>query len=147
MVTERGLDNLVWSYSPGAGELSSAEVYGERYPGDDIIGMVGFDCYYYSTREDYLSKMTNALDITVAFAKEHGKIAAVTETGYEGVKDPKWWTEVLYEAIKNYPVSYVLTWRNACDAHMQHHYYAPFPGQESAEDFKAFADLDKMMLL
>ena len=147
MVNERGLDNLVWSYSPGAGELSSAEVYGERYPGDDIIDMVGFDCYYYSTREDYLSKMTNALDITVAFAKEHGKIAAVTETGYEGVKDPKWWTEVLYESLKDYPVSYVLVWRNACDAHMQHHFYAPFPEHESADDFKTFASLDRVLLL
>ena len=147
MVNERGLDNLVWSYSPGAGELSSIEVYGERYPGDEIIDMVGFDCYFYSTREDYIAKMTNALDITKAFADEHGKLMAITETGYEGVKDPKWWTEVLYQAMKDYPVSYVLLWRNACDAHMQHHFYAPFPEHESAEDFKAFAALDQMMFL
>ena len=147
MMNERGLTNLVWSYSPGAGELSSPEVYAERYPGDEIIVMVGFDCYFYRTREDYFKKMKNALDITVAFAREHGKIPAVTETGYEGVKDPKWWTEVLYEVLKDYPVSYVLTWRNACDDHMQHHYYAPFPGQESADDFCTFAALDNMMFL
>ena len=147
MMNERGLTNLVWSYSPGAGELSSPEVYAERYPGDEIIDMVGFDCYFYRTREDYFNKMKNALDITVAFAREHGKIPAVTETGYEGVKDPKWWTEVLYEVLKDYPVSYVLTWRNACDDHMQHHYYAPFPGQESADDFCTFAALDHMMFL
>lgn len=147
MAGERGMDYLVWSYSPGAGELSAPEVYGERYPGDEIVDMVGFDCYFYSTREAYVSQMTNALDITVAFAKEHGKIAAVTETGYEGIKDSVWWTEVLYQVMKDYPVSYVLTWRNACDAHMQHHFYAPFPGQESAEDFKAFAALPQMMFL
>ena len=91
--------------------------------------------------------MKNALLITAAFAKEHGKLMAVTETGYEGIKYDKWWTEVLYPAVEAYPVSYVLTWRNACDAHMQHHYYAPFPDQESADDFCAFAALEDIVML
>jgi len=147
MAKERGLDNLVWAYSPGAGELTSVEVFGERYPGDEIIDMVGFDCYSGNDREKYIGNMKNALDIIKAFADEHGKLMAVTETGYEGVKDARWWTEVLYTAVKDYPVSYVLTWRNACDEHMQHHFYAPFPEHESAEDFKAFAELDQMMFL
>lgn len=145
MEKERGLDNLVWAYSPGAGELSSPEVFAERYPGDEIIDMVGFDCYFSGTRENYFASMRNALDITVAFAKEHGKIAAVTETGYEGVKDARWWTEVLYPVVKDYPVAYVLTWRNACDR--PEHFYAPFLGQESADDFKAFAALNDILLL
>lgn len=145
MVKVRGLDNLVWAYSPGAGELSSPEVFAERYPGDEIIDMVGFDCYAGQDRGGYMRSMKNALDITKAFADEHGKLMAVTETGYEGIKDPVWWTEVLYQSIKDYPVSYVLTWRNACD--QPNHYYAPFPGQESAEDFKVFAALDQIMFL
>ena len=91
--------------------------------------------------------MKNALDITKAFADEHGKLMAITETGYEGVKDAKWWTQVLYPVMKDYPVSYVLVWRNACDAHMQHHFYAPFPEHESAEDFKTFSALDRMMFI
>ena len=144
MAVERGLDHLVWSYSPGAGGLTP-ELFEERYPGDDIIDMVGFDSYQYSDDASYISEMKNALAITCDFAKKHGKLAAVTETGYESIPNPKWWTETLYEAIKDYPVSYVLTWRNACD--MEHHYYAPFPGQVSADDFKAFAGLDQMMFL
>ena len=147
MVKERGMTQLVWAYSPGAGELSSAEVFGERYPGDEIIDMVGFDCYAGADRERYLASMKNALDITKAFAQEHGKLMAITETGYEGIKDPKWWTEVLYTVMKDYPVSYVLIWRNACDDNMQHHFYAPYPGHESQKDFEAFAGLDKMMFL
>ena len=147
MVGERGMTQLVWSYSPGAGELTSAEVFGERYPGDEIIDMVGFDCYARADRESYFASMKNALDITKAFADEHGKLMAVTETGYEGVKDPAWWTQVLYPAIKDYPVSYVLVWRNACEPHMQHHFYAPYPGHISADDFKAFAGLSDMLFL
>ncbi len=146
MMNERGMTNLVWSYSPGAGGLT-AELFGERYPGDEIVDMVGFDCYQYGDNASYMAEMKNALEVTKAFAEAHGKLMAVTETGYEGVKDAKWWTEVLYPAMKDYPVSYVLCWRNACDAHMQHHFYAPWPGHESAEDFKAFAALDQMMFL
>ena len=147
MVNERGLDNLVWSYSPGAGEIKTVEDYGERYPGDEIVDMVGFDCYCNPDLDRYRASMKNALDITKAFADEHGKLMAITETGYEGVKDAKWWTQVLYPVMKDYPVSYVLVWRNACDAHMQHHFYAPFPEHESAEDFKTFSALDRMMFI
>jgi mannan endo-1,4-beta-mannosidase len=147
MVNERGLTNLVWSYSPGAGEIRSVEDYGERYPGDDIVDMVGFDCYCNQDLDGYRASMKNALDITKAFADEHGKLMAVTETGYEGVKDPTWWTGVLYPAIKDYPVSYVLVWRNACEPHMQHHFYGPHPEHDSVEDFNVFASLDQILLL
>ena len=137
MEKERGLDNLVWAYSPGAGGLTP-ELFAERYPGDGIVDMLGFDCYQYSTDEVYMADMKNALDVMAAFNQGRGKLMAVTETGYEGIPNPQWWTKVLYESVKDYPIAYVLTWRNACDAHMQHHYYAPFPGQVSADDFKAF---------
>lgn len=146
MVNERGMTQLVWSYSPGAGGLN-AEIFAERYPGDGIIDMVGFDCYQYGTDQMYMADMKNALDVTAAFAAEHDKLTAVTETGYEGVKNAEWWTSVLYQTLKDYPVSYVLVWRNACDDNMQHHFYAPYPEHESAADFKAFSELDQMMFL
>jgi mannan endo-1,4-beta-mannosidase len=146
MVKERGLDNLVWAYSPGAGGITP-ELFAERYPGDEIIDMVGFDCYQYSTDEVYIKEMKHALDVMSAFNEGRGKIMAVTETGYEGIPNARWWTDVLYHAVKDYPVSYVLTWRNACDEHMQHHFYGPYPGHLSAENFKEFAELEKIELL
>lgn len=146
MVKERGLDNLVWAYSPGAGGITP-ELFAERYPGDEIIDMVGFDCYQYSTDEVYIKEMKHALDVMSAFNEGRGKIMAVTETGYEGIPNARWWTDVLYQAVKDYPVSYVLTWRNACDEHMQHHFYGPYPGHISAENFKEFAELEKIELL
>ena len=146
MVKERGLDNLVWAYSPGAGGITP-ELFAERYPGDEIIDMVGFDCYQYSTDEVYIKDMKHALDVMSAFNEGRGKIMAVTETGYEGIPNARWWTDVLYQAVKDYPVSYVLTWRNACDDHMQHHFYGPYPGHLSAENFNEFAELEKIGLL
>ncbi len=144
MVGERGMTNLVWAYSPGAGGLNH-EIFAERYPGDEIVDMVGFDCYQYGDDASYIWDMKNALKVTDKFARKHGKLMAVTETGYEGVKCAEWWTSVLYEAVKDYPVSYVLTWRNACDKPT--HFYAPYPEHESAEDFKAFSALEKVTLL
>ena len=146
MEIERGLDNLVWAYSPGAGGITP-ELFAERYPGDEIIDLIGFDCYQYSTDEVYMSDMKNALEVMSAFNQGRCKLMAVTETGYEGIPNQKWWTSVLYETLKDYPVSYVLTWRNACDANMQHHFYAPYPGHTSADDFKAFAGLSDMLFL
>lgn len=146
MEGERGLDNLVWAYSPGAGGLTP-ELFEERYPGDDMVDLVGFDCYQYAGNDIYMSDMKNALEVTAGFAGKHGKLIAVTETGYEGIKYEKWWTEVLYPAVEAYPVSYVLTWRNACDQDMQHHFYGPYPDHTSAEDFCTFASLDRIMLL
>ena len=146
MTKERGLDNLVWAYSPDAGGLTD-DNFGEKWPGDDVVDMVGIDFYQFTPNEAYIEKTRYSLALTEAFAKEHGKLMAVTEAGYEGVKYEKWWTEVLYPAIKDFPVSYVLVWRNACDENMQHHFYAPYPEHSSAEDFKAFAALDQMMFL
>jgi len=144
MVNERGLDNLVWAYSPGAGGITE-ELYMERWPGDDMVDIIGVDCYQYGSPEQYSAELRNALDIMSSIGKEHGKMLALTETGYEGIPDASWWTGTLYPAIKDYPVVYVLTWRNASD--MPGHFFAPFPGQVSAEDFKAFASSDKIVML
>ena len=47
-----------------------------------------------------------------------------------------WWTGTLAEVLEGYPVSYVLVWRNAREKVT--HFYAPYPGQESANDFVTF---------
>ena len=40
----RGVKNLLYAYSPGS-EPKDSTAYLERYPGDDIIDLVGFDTY------------------------------------------------------------------------------------------------------
>ena len=78
-------------------------------------------------------------------ATEHHKLIALSETGLEGLPDPVWWTEGLYPAIQDFPVSYVLTWRNAHDK--PGHFYAPWKGFESAGDFKEFSEKEDIVLL
>ncbi len=131
---EKGTDNLLYAYSPGAGYTDSVK-YLERYPGDEMIDLLGFDCYQFN-RDQFLADLDRSLSILTEVAKTHGKAMAITETGYEGIPDSTWWTQTLLPAIEKYPISYVLVWRNARERVT--HYYAPYPGQVSAVDFMEF---------
>ena len=147
MTQERGLDNLVWAYSPGAGVDRNG--YMERYPGDSMTDILGLDCYQYgelpASNQVYSAQLRESLSFMTALGQEHGKLIALTETGLEGLPYPQWWTEVLYPSIKDFPVAFVLVWRNACD--LPGHFYSPWPGQTSVADFRAFADMDGVVLL
>lgn len=131
---ERKVDHLLYAYSPGS-EPNTPEEYLERYPGDDIIDVLGFDCYQFDEAV-YREQMDKSLRLLTEVAGNHHKAMAVTETGYEAIPDPVWWTETLSPLLSGYPVSYVLVWRNARERAA--HYYAPYPGQASATDFVKF---------
>lgn len=138
---EKETDNLLYAYSPGS-EPNTPEEYLERYPGDDIIDLVGFDCYQYN-KEAYIEQMKKSLRILTEVAGSHNKAMAVTETGYETIPDPVWWTETLLPLVSTHPVSYVVVWRNARER--ENHYYAPYPGQISATDFVKFYENPKTL--
>lgn len=133
MVGERGLTNMLWAYSPNG--ILSAEEYMVTYPGDKYVDILGID-YYDGYRPGFVQAMRGQLDILNQLCKEHGKILSVSETGLEGIKDPKWFTEQLLKAVEGYPIAYVLTWRNAWD--MPGHFYGPWKGADCEEDFVKF---------
>ncbi len=145
-LSEKGLNNLLYSYS-SAGNFPDAEKFLEKYPGDDIIDIIGFDIYQFNIddKENFINSTKTMLEILTTVAKEKDKIAILAETGFESIPDATWWTETLWPAVKDYKISYVLTWRNACDR--EHHYYAPFPGQISADDFIEFKNIVNVLFL
>ncbi len=150
LVKERGLSNILWCYSPN-GPISP-ELYMSRYPGDEFVDILGTDIYEYVGADGideagvrYGSGVKDMLDSLAAISLEHQKLLCFSETGMESIPDAKWWTERLYPAIKDYPVSYVLTWRNAWDK--PGHFYAPWEGFEGAADFREFANKDNIILL
>ena len=69
----------------------------------------------------------------------------LSETGLEGIPDLQWWTETLYPSIREFPISYVLTWRNAWD--QPGHFYAAWDGYEGAADMKAFSEQEQIVFL
>ncbi|MCD8313701.1 MAG: beta-galactosidase [Bacteroidales bacterium] len=144
LVGERGLTKLVWAYSPGA--VSDEVGYMERYPGDEVVDILGVDCYQYGkSMKKFTALLDKSLALVSGLAQEHGKVAALTESGYEGIPDAAWWTKGLYKGLKNHPVAYVLTWRNAWDR--PGHYFGPWEGSADAENFRAFHKLPGTVFL
>ena len=85
------------------------------------------------------------LAMVCAVAKQHGKAAALTETGYECLKTRDWWTKTLAPVLAKHPISYVLVWRNAHNR--PNHFFAPYPGQQSSSDFIRFYNDPRTLFL
>ena len=137
-----GTDQIVYAYSTGTEPQDQAS-YLERYPGHDLIDVLGFDAYQREDKDFFLKSMDTSLSVIDSIGKANHKIIAVTETGYEGIPDSTWWTGTLLPAMEKYPVAYVLVWRNAREKVT--HFFGPYPGQASAEDFKKFFENPKTL--
>jgi len=135
-ITDKGLKELVWSYSPNLGADSA--MFMKYYPGDEYVDLLGWDAYQFGSdnSKEFTNRLASDLKMVAGIAKERDKLMALTETGFESVPDPEWWTEVMLDAVKDVPVSYVLVWRNAWNRDT--HFYAPFTGHASATDFMNF---------
>lgn len=148
---DKDVVNALYAYSPGTEPNGNADQYLERYPGDDIIDVMGLDCYCSAADADtakvalYTHTLDKNLAMVVKVAKEHHKAAALTETGYEGIKISNWWTEALATVLAKHPISYVLVWRNARER-PQHH-FAPYPGHSSTTNFIEFYNLEETLFL
>jgi mannan endo-1,4-beta-mannosidase len=137
---EKNVHHALWAYCPDIFDTRGG--YLTRYPGDAYVDMLGFDDYYDFYGEERDPEMfTEQLKVLGQLAKERGKLAAVTETGLEGIPDSTWWTDTMLEALKTGSLTrrvvYVMAWRNAHDR--PDHFYAPYPGHASAPDFRQFA--------
>ncbi len=133
----KGLHNIITCYSPD--RFKSADEYLERYPGDDVIDILGHDNYGDLRSPDTKGQAQKALETVVALAQQRNKVAAFTETGVgQNERNAKWWTDILLQVVKASPetkkVAWVLVWRN--EGRRQN--YAPFPDAPTVENFKTF---------
>ena len=144
LCVEKNLHNLLFAYSSG-GDISSMEQYLERYPGDDYVDLMGFDYYQMpdAGNGSFRENVRRVLGIVTDAAGAHGKLAALTEAGYEGIPDSTWWTTTFWPAMENHRISYALVWRNAHNR--PGHFYAPWPGQVSELDFITFHSLKETL--
>lgn len=134
-----GVHNFIYTFSPDNKFHTEGEFL-ERYPGDAWVDMVGMDNYGDMGRDRYaLDTAALKLQIVCDYARKAGKLAAFTETGLESIPNPTWWTGTLLKVLRahsNMHLAYVLVWRN--DRRSPTHYYAPYPGQVSVDDFLKF---------
>ena len=140
----KGLNNLLIAFASD-NNFNSREDYLKRYPGDDVVDILGLDDYgdFYQNRLDLV---VIRLGIITDLAKDKGKISAFTETGSNRLEKHNWYTsnllQVLNASEKTRRVSYVLVWRNQDSTQ----FYVPPAKHEQAEDFRTFVN-DKLIFL
>jgi mannan endo-1,4-beta-mannosidase len=138
----KGVHNLIYVYNTSDSNVQTEADFMEYYPGDEWVDVVSFDIYQGGNGEKqdkFVADTKRLVTIIDKVAKEHNKLAAIAETGYEAIPYDKWWTETLTNAIGDKKISYVLVWRNhGWNEHMnppKMHYYAPYKKNVSADDF------------
>ena len=136
-----GLTNIVWSWSPNFG-MKEDDM--NSYPGDSRVDIIGLDAYQQSHDEKaFANTLNNDLTRLCNYAKQHNRLVALTECGYQNLPDPTWWTRVLKPQIEKYPLSYFLVWRNAD----YRQYFAPAPNTKDAPDFRKMVENKKILML
>lgn len=134
--------NLLYAYS--SSNVQSKEHYLERYPGDEYVDIMGFDHYLKGRKQEnvdqYKTDFERNIQIVTACAAQSGKLPVIGETGEESVWDSTYFTNIVYPIISNYKPGWILFWRNAWEADKPDHYYLPYPGHPSENDFRQFVD-------
>lgn len=126
------LHNLLIVYS--AADFENEADFMLRYPGDNYTDFIGFDNYCYKNVADYQKKLDMRLGIIGSLAAKTHKLPCLPETGYEQIPQADWWTKVLLPTLAKHKISYAMAWRNG----RADHYYVPYSGQVSEQDFKKF---------
>lgn len=135
-------DNIVWSFSPNLQGNWTTEKFLERYPGDDRVFLIGCDAYQWGTEEAFIYGLRADLTFLNDFAQSVSKPIALTECGYQNSPDPTWWTRVLKPITDDFPISYMLPWRNYVKEH-----FGPAPDLCTKDDFIRFYEAPNTLFL
>lgn len=157
---EHGVTSFSYCYSPN-GPVEDEESFMSRYPGDDIIDLIGIDYYHDKPESDdeFFGRLDDSLTKLCSIAQKHDLIPALTEIGlrtldsgidyYEGLapsgNPPSWFTD-LGNVILKHKLAYILFWANFSD--IQH--WIPFvrgeERHEMCDNFLKFASEDRIRL-
>jgi mannan endo-1,4-beta-mannosidase len=141
-MAKKKVNNLLYAYSTD--NFRSKEHYLERYPGDNFVDILGFDSYHRNapkSNEQFVANAQRMLDTIKNLGIEKDKPYAVSETGLERVTEDNWWTNIVLPVLGDKNAAYILFWRNG----RPDHFYAPYPGQSSENDFKKMAKSGKIL--
>ncbi len=132
LTKEKGINNLIFAYSTDA--FHSKTEFMEYYPGDEYVDIIGLNLYDTGS-QDFALELSRKLLVLNEIGTGHGKVTAITETGYNQVPSTNWWTDQLAKGIfsnrATANISYVMIGKNLSSDH----FYAPYPEHSSAENF------------
>ncbi len=138
------LHNILYAYSPDVG-FKDAAGYLARYPGDDLVDIIGLDDYN-SLNTGHPDQLISNLEVIAQIAIDHKKIAALTETGSNRVERKEYFTKEMLACLDHSEltrsIAWVLFWRNADPKQ----FFVPAPGHPAAPDFLDFTK-NKIILM
>lgn len=141
---ERGLDNLLFAYSPDQlGEQDLEAAYLEGYPGDAYVDVLGIDLYYRGTPSftAETARFGRYLATIARLASERGKAAALTEVGNTLIAAETtattWFSRELLGLVQSSGIAYAMTWENR--EAKPNGFFLPYPAHPSASDLRTFA--------
>lgn len=140
LVKTKQVHNLIFAISPQLDVAGSKDNLLFRWPGDDYVDFIGMDCYHGTNTNALTTNVKNLVELS----KEKKKPCGITETGIEGVRKgtaeyAEYWTKEILTPLAGKDISMVVMWRNKYDpAHEGYHYFGPWTGHSSANDFVKF---------
>jgi len=155
-----GVNSFAYCYSPN-GPMFAENDFMARYPGDDVIDILGIDLYHDRPAEgDGFDKMLDSsLDNLCRTAEEHGLIPAITEIGlrmldsgicyYEGLApygNPSGWFTKTGKIVSGHKIAYMLFWANFSDTQHWIPYIKGDFRHELTDDFIEFASSPDIVL-
>jgi mannan endo-1,4-beta-mannosidase len=140
----KNVHNLLYAYSPDITEDEAQ--YFERYPGDEYVDIVAFDCYARGNNEIYAKYMNIGATTVTKYAAKSGKLPAISETGYESLPDSAYFSKTVYSIVSRYKLSWILFWRNAFTPDKREHFYMPYKGFRYEQDFVTFVNQPDVLL-
>lgn len=116
-----GRDALLFAYTPDrtwkelGAEGDGGANFLSWYPGDAYVDVLGFDDYSIGKgagekAEANFAETLRKLRLVSAFAREHGKIAAITETGCKDANDDFWTRLLRLGTADGVEVAFADTW-------------------------------------
>ncbi len=136
-----GVQNVLYAYSPNT--FASEKEYLQYYPGDNFVDILGVDIYQHWTTASFIKDLKSNTTLLKTIATRKNKPYALTEAGLNKVSKKDWWTRVLDQNIADSGIAWALFWRNARPSH----FFGPYPGQISSNDFKEFKKLPHVLFL
>lgn len=145
---ENDVHNFIYAISPQLDQAGSKESYLYRWPGDEYVDFIGFDSYHGTNTAAFSTNLRNLS----LLSQEKMKPCGVTETGVEGIRHgdgspiAEYWTREIGIPLTGKEISMVVLWRNKYDpANTGHHYFAPFEGEATVDNFIDFYEMSHIL--
>lgn len=146
----KNIHNMLTAYSPA----HIKDDFFDRYPGNDLVDIVGPDFYFKTPEIDTwalgqwpLAQWKKKVVWFLNETHKRGKIPVISEFGQEGMNYDRFWTDYMGwplekegiqqitgpDALPARGVAWVLLWRN--DMSSPTHFFGPIPGHRNNQNF------------